>query len=65
MERGDQVVGIANLNGYYDVKLKHARLDLLKGQSGFIFEVCDIADNQALSEIFNQYKSEVVMNLAA
>lgn len=65
LERGDQVVGIDNLNDYYDVNLKHARLDLLNNREGFTFEVCDIADDTALNEIFNNHKFDVVVNLAA
>lgn len=65
LERGDQVVGIDNLNNYYDVNLKHARLDLLKNKEGFIFEVCDIADDKALKEIFNSHNFDAVVNLAA
>ena len=43
LERGDEVVGIDNLNDYYDVKLKQARLERLTSQRGFRFEKLDIA----------------------
>jgi UDP-glucuronate 4-epimerase len=45
LARGEQVVGIDNLSPYYDVTLKQARLDILRGTDGFSFETIDIADN--------------------
>jgi UDP-glucuronate 4-epimerase len=51
LARGDQVVGVDNLNGYYDVRLKQARLDRLAGRPGFTFARLDIADEGALAEL--------------
>jgi UDP-glucuronate 4-epimerase len=48
LARGDTVVGADNLNDYYDVRLKQARLDRLQAQSGFVFHRVDISDRQAV-----------------
>lgn len=50
LDRGDAVIGIDNLNDYYDVALKQSRLDQLTGQPGFTFAKVDIADKAALTE---------------
>ena len=50
--RGDEVVGIDNLNDYYDVRLKHARLDRLKVRAGFVFEKLDIVERKGMAGIF-------------
>jgi UDP-glucuronate 4-epimerase len=63
LERGDSVVGVDNLNAYYDVSLKRARLAQLQHQSRFRFVQADIADRQAMHEVFEPF--EVVVNLAA
>lgn len=60
-----QVVGIDNLNDYYDIKLKHDRLNQLTGKSNFTFYKMDIADQSSLADLFSQEKFDVVMNLAA
>lgn len=65
LDRGDEVVGVDNINDYYDVNLKHARLDLLKDREGFSFELCDIADESTLNKIFDANDFDVVVNLAA
>ena len=44
LDRGDEVVGLDNLNEYYDVRLKHARLDILRGAAGFRFVHLDLAE---------------------
>lgn len=64
-ERGDQVVGIDNLNDYYDVGLKQARLQRLEGQDNFRFQRLDIVDSVALGELFEQQQFERVLHLAA
>ncbi len=46
LERGDEVVGLDNLNDYYDVRLKYARLDQLKARPGFTFVKLDLADRE-------------------
>ena len=63
--RGDSVVGIDNLNAYYDPSLKHARLEQLAGTAGFSFEPLDIADRGALEPLFAREKFDAVVHLAA
>lgn len=65
LERGDQIIGMDNLNDYYDVSLKLHRLENLKKFPNFIFAHQDIEDKNAISAIFSQYKIEAVLNLAA
>ena len=48
LERGDRVIGIDNLNDYYDVSLKQARLQRLQDQPGFSFRQLDITDRAGL-----------------
>ena len=64
-ERGDQVVGIDNLNDYYDVGLKQARLGRLEARENFQFQRLDIVDPAALGELFEQQQFERVLHLAA
>ncbi|MDD5410097.1 MAG: NAD-dependent epimerase [Methylobacter sp.] len=65
LERGDEVVGIDNLNDYYDVNLKLARLERLHGYERFKFIKLDIADKQAVENLFVREKVQRVMHLAA
>jgi UDP-glucuronate 4-epimerase len=65
LERGDEVVGIDNLNDYYDPKLKLARIDVLKPHAGFRFARIDIADSAALGELFAGERFDRVVHLAA
>jgi UDP-glucuronate 4-epimerase len=65
LARGDEVVGIDNLNDYYDPKLKLARLDALKPWAGFSFVRTDVADAAALGQLFAAEKFERVVHLAA
>ena len=65
LERGNEVVGIDNLNDYYDVNLKLARLDRLKKYDQFKFVKLDISDKQAIEKLFVQEKFIKVANLAA
>lgn len=65
LKKGEIIVGIDNLNDYYDVNLKLFRLEDLNKFSNFTFIKCDIADKQALIQIFDEYKFDVVVNLAA
>ncbi len=62
---GKQVVGIDNLNDYYDVNLKLDRLELLKDEKNFKFIKGDISDKVFLNELFTEYKFTYVVNLAA
>lgn len=65
LERGEEVLGIDNLNEYYDVTLKKARLARLGEQPGFRFETIDVADREAVSGLFARYRFDKVMHLAA
>ncbi len=63
-ERSIEVVGIDNMNDYYDVALKEERLKSVKA-SGCLFEKIDIEDKAALAKLFRDHKFDVVFNLAA
>ncbi len=64
--QGDYVIGLDNMNDYYDVNLKQARLNqLLKHENAFEFHKLDLADNQSIQELFETTKPEIVVNLAA
>src|SRR3954464_13727599 len=63
--RGDDLVGVDNLNSYYDPALKTARLALLDGAAGFRFERLDIADGSALEALFARERFDCVVHLAA
>lgn len=69
LSRGDHVIGIDNLNEAYDVRLKHWRLDHLRGRDGFTFHELDIGDRDALDKLFRTAKQDggiaAVINLAA
>lgn len=65
LSKGKEVIGIDNLNNYYDVSLKKARLAILKQQSNFSFHLLDLADKQGISQLFINYEVEIVVNLAA
>ena len=65
LEKGDRVVGIDNLNKYYDVTLKKARLDLLKPHKNFIFYKEDIQNLSGLRKIFGNQSMGRICNLAA
>jgi UDP-glucuronate 4-epimerase len=65
LARGDEVVGIDNLNDYYDVGLKEARLAQLAGLPGFRFVRLDIADTAGVATLFEQEGFDGVINLAA
>ena len=62
---GHEVVGIDNLNDYYDVRLKHHRLGPLLQHPGFTFHELDIEDGTALDAIFTANRFDAVINLAA
>ena len=65
LERGDDVIGIDNLNDYYDVSLKQARLAMLEPHARFRFHKIDISDHDALADLFASYKPDRVIHLAA
>ena len=65
LERGDDVVGMDNLNDYYDIDLKKARLVRLTPHKNFTFLECDIANNEAIAPLFAKEKFQCVVHLAA
>ncbi len=65
MERGDEVVGLDNLNDYYDVGLKKARLAQLEGKRGFRFVQTALEDRSGISALFREGRFDQVINLAA
>lgn len=62
---GDRVVGLDNLNSYYDVQLKLDRLGQLEGEAGFSFHRLDLEDTAAMGELFAREGFDMVVNLAA
>lgn len=62
---GHSVIGFDNMNDYYDVKLKEARLNLLEKYEKFSFIKGDLADKSAVEELFKKFKPDIVVNLAA
>jgi len=65
LDRGDDVVGLDNLNDYYDVDLKKARLRILEDYENFKFVKCDLADRATMEKLFGSENFERVINLAA
>jgi UDP-glucuronate 4-epimerase len=65
LERGDDVVGLDNLNEYYDVTLKHARLERLGGHGNFRFVKLDLADREGVAKLFGAERFERVVHLGA
>ncbi|HMY41296.1 MAG TPA: SDR family NAD(P)-dependent oxidoreductase, partial [Marinagarivorans sp.] len=65
LARGDQVIGLDNLNDYYDVNLKKARLARLTCQSGFTDIRANLEDKTAVNQAFIQHRPDRVVNLAA
>jgi len=65
LEQGCQVIGIDNVNDYYDVNLKHTRLGNLEPYEKFTFIKGDISDKDMVMKIFEEYKPNIVVNLAA
>jgi UDP-glucuronate 4-epimerase len=65
LDKGCMVIGVDNLNEYYDVNLKKTRLELLEMCEGFTFIKDDISYKGAVQQIFEKYKPNIVVNLAA
>ena len=65
LARGEHVVGIDNLNAYYDVALKQARLQRLQAHAGFTFEPIDVANRAAMRALFERVRPTRVLHLAA
>ena len=65
LARGEMVIGLDNLNEYYDVRLKHARLARLQSCDGFSFCRAELADRAAIEQVFAKGRPDVVIHLAA
>lgn len=65
LEQGCTVIGFDNMNDYYEVSLKEARLSILKEYSNYTFIKADLADKTAMFELFEKEKPDVVLNLGA
>jgi UDP-glucuronate 4-epimerase len=65
LARGDRVVGLDNLNDYYNVQLKHDRLSRLEPEAGFSFQKLDLADAAGMARLFAAGRFDVVIHLAA
>ena len=65
LERGDTVTGIDNMNDYYSVALKEARLDRFRSHANFRYQKLDIADRDGIAKLFKDNRFDAVMNLAA
>ena len=65
LKRGDEIVGIDNINDYYDTSLKEARLKRLAVESNFSFHRIDLTEKEKISSLFVEYPFDAVINLAA
>ncbi|ETO92974.1 NAD-dependent epimerase [Legionella oakridgensis] len=65
LQQGDVVIGVDNLNDYYDVRLKLARLEQLQRHKNFIFYKANISDAKEVDKIFSNHQPQRVVNLAA
>ncbi len=65
LARGDRVIGLDNLNDYYDVSLKRARLERLQAREPFKFYPLDLSDRQGMADLFANEACDSVVNLAA
>lgn len=65
LEKGARVIGIDNMNDYYEVSLKEARLAILNDFENYHFLKADIADKEAVMQVFAEYQPQIVVNLAA
>ncbi len=65
LARGDEVIGLDNLNNYYDINLKNARLEILKKNPNFKFIKLDLADRAGIEDLFKTHSIQKVAHLAA
>lgn len=65
LSHGHEVIGLDNLNDYYDVNLKKARLEILQSKEGFSFYKEDLADRAFMAHLFRQHSFDVVLHLGA
>lgn len=65
LDEGGEVIGFDNVNDYYDVKLKESRLEILSKYDKFTFIKGNLADKEVVNSLFDTYKPNIVVNLAA
>jgi len=65
LKQNQTVIGFDNVNDYYDVSLKYARLDILKKHNNFLFIKGDLADKQTVFDLVKEHQPQIVINLAA
>jgi UDP-glucuronate 4-epimerase len=65
LNQGEKVIGIDNLNDYYDVSLKHERLNRIENHQNFTFIKGDISDKDLVLNLFKEYSPEIVLHMAA
>lgn len=65
LDEGHEIVGIDNMNEYYDVRLKEARLSRLSGRDGFTFSHLDLSDREGMAALFREHAFDVVLHLGA
>lgn len=65
LDQGEEVIGLDNLNDYYDVTLKQARLAQLTDKNNFLFYKLDLADRQGMAQLFADIKPDRVLHMAA
>ncbi len=65
LDEGCTVIGLDNINDYYDVNLKKARLEIIEQYDSFKFVYADLQDKKALEKVFKENKIDIVVNLAA
>lgn len=65
LDKSSQVIGIDNMNDYYDVSLKEERLNLIRHYPSFTFHRIDLKDKQSLDQLFEKYRFDYVIHLAA
>ncbi|MFB2837424.1 NAD-dependent epimerase [Floridanema evergladense] len=65
LDRGDEIIGLDNINDYYDVNLKYARLAQLEGRPNFTFYKLDLADREGMENLFVEHQFDKVAHLAA
>src|SRR5690606_28540659 len=65
LARGDEVIGLDNINDYYDVRLKEAGMARMQTQSGFTFVKLSLEDRVSMEKLFREHKPQRVVNLAA
>jgi UDP-glucuronate 4-epimerase len=65
LKEGIKVIGLDNINDYYDVNLKNSRLNILNAQGNFLFEKASLEDKDAVDNVFSKYSPNIVINLAA